>query len=249
MSYSNEQREITIEDLKNTPRYELYRKMSAMMKGSPKPGRYVEFLPTVFSTVLARREKDPIIMFEAVIDELRRLWNISPRMPVSGPWHHTIVPGVLIASLRNNGYPFTDEDVEEALKRGSLVPAAACGFLGACGAAVGLGVAVSVITKATPYHDKERSLALKYSAEAITLVARHGGPHCCRLASYVVILHAVRVFEKEFGYKLPTPSPKELIGRCTLWEENPVCHMERCMFNPLVRKLAEEREKASTAGS
>ena len=249
MSCSNEQREITIEDLKNTPRYELYRKMSAMLKGSPKPGRYVEFLPTVFSTVLASREKNPIIMFEAIIDKLRKLWNISPRMPVSGPWHHAVVPGVLIASLRNNGYPFTDEDVEEALKRGALVPAAACGFLGACGAAVGLGIAVSVITKATPYHDKERSLVLKYSAEATTLVARHGGPHCCRLASYVVILHAVKVFEKEFGYKLPTPSSKELIGRCTLWEENPVCHMERCMFNPLVRKLAEERKKTNTAGS
>ncbi|MEM3546641.1 MAG: DUF5714 domain-containing protein [Candidatus Bathyarchaeia archaeon] len=246
---SEEVKEVTIEELKNTPRYELYRKMSAMMKGSPKPGRYVEFLPTVFNTVLAAREKDPVIMFERVIDELRGLWNLSPRMPVSGPWHHAIVPGVLIASLRNNGYPFTDEDVEEALKRGSLVPAAACGFLGACGAAVGLGIAVSIITKATPYHDKERSLTLKYSAEAITLVARHGGPHCCRLASYVVILHAVRVFEKEFGYKLSTPSPGGLVGRCTLWKENPVCLMERCMFNPLVRKIAEERKKANTAKS
>ncbi|MEM2849442.1 MAG: DUF5714 domain-containing protein [Candidatus Bathyarchaeia archaeon] len=246
---SEEVKEVTIEDLKNTPRYELYRKMSAMMKGSPKPGRYVEFLPTVFNTVLAMGEKDPIIMFEKVIDELRILWNLSPSMPVSGPWHHTIVPGVLIASLRNNGYPFTDEDVEEALKRGSLVPAAACGFLGACGAAVGLGIAVSIITKATPYHDRERSLTLKYSAEAITLVAKHGGPHCCRLASYVVILHAVRVFEKEFGYELPTPSPRELVGRCTLWEENPVCHMERCMFNLLVRKLAKGRKKANNAKS
>jgi len=234
---------VTMEELKNTPWYDEFRLKSSRARGSFVPGRYKVFLPTIFKVVIARREKDPIVMFENVIDELRKLWDLTPEMPANGPWHHTIVPGVLIAALRNNGYPFTDKHVEEALKRGAKTPAAACGFMGNCGAAVGLGIAVSIVTKATPYHDKERSLALRYTAEALNEVAKRGGPHCCRLASYVVILHAVRVFKKEFGYELPIPKPKELIGRCTLWDKNPTCHKERCMFNPLLREKAEAKNK------
>ena len=33
-------------------------------------------------------------------------------------WHHFVVPGVLIASLRNLGYEFGNRDVEEAMSRG-----------------------------------------------------------------------------------------------------------------------------------
>ncbi|MBO3804208.1 MAG: hypothetical protein JTT11_10160 [Candidatus Brockarchaeota archaeon] len=69
--------------------------------------------------------------------DLRERWDLTEKMPVHGPWHHAIIPGVLVATLRNNGYPFDYEDVKEALHRGRMVPAAACGFLGTCGCAVG----------------------------------------------------------------------------------------------------------------
>ena len=63
-----------------------------------------------------------------------------------GPEHHAIVPGAIIAAVRNTGYPVPEGAIEKALERASKVPGGWCGLYGDCGAAVGVGIAVSVLT-------------------------------------------------------------------------------------------------------
>jgi len=101
---------------------------------------YEEFMPILFEIVPKREEKDPIPMYEGIIEELRKRWAASEQLPFHGPWHHGLVGGILIASLKNNGYDFSESDIKEALKRGLMIPAGGCGFLGICGAGTGAGI-------------------------------------------------------------------------------------------------------------
>jgi hypothetical protein len=226
------------ERLKKCNRYSVYREESARLKAQPRPGLYEKFMPTIYSVVLGRTEKDPVIMFENTMKDLRGMWDVTEKMPANGPWHHAIIPGILIATLRNNGYRFDDEDVKEALFRGHMVPAGACGFLGTCGCAVGVGVTVSIVTASTPLHDKERSKTLASAAEAIRRVAVGGGGpkgHCCTKSAYIAITYAVNVLD-ELGYKVPSPTPREMVGRCKVSPLNKRCHRERCMYFPAYLK-------------
>jgi hypothetical protein len=61
-----------------------------------------------------------------------------------------------------------DGALETVLKRSSKVPGGWCGYYGACGAAVGVGIAVSALTGATPLKGQERSLALAATAFALS---------------------------------------------------------------------------------
>jgi len=189
---------------------------------------YQSFMPQIFQVIPARREKDPVVMYEAVIDELRNRWTASSRLPFHGPWHHGMTAGMIIAALRNNGYDFDDGDIREALKRGLMVPAGACGFLGACGAAAGLGVAVSIVLRSTPFRNDVRSRALAAGAEAIRRVGRAGGPRCCARSTYATLSLAAGELKK-LGYEIPQAP---LAGRCVKHSLNAQCHGPICPYFP-----------------
>lgn len=189
---------------------------------------YKEFMPVIFEIVPAMEDRDPVLIYENVIRELRRRWTASENLPFHGPWHHGLVAGILIASLRNNGYEFTDDDIREALKRGLMVPAGGCGFLGVCGAGAGLGIALSIIQGSTPFHEDERSKSLEAGKEAFGRIARLGGPRCCTLSTYTTLALAGRVL-KDFGYEIPVG---KVGGRCVDYRLNPQCHLQRCPYFP-----------------
>jgi len=189
---------------------------------------YKAFMPKIFGIVVARGEKDPYILYENVIKDLRKEWTASPQLPFHGPWHHGLVGGIIIAALRNNGHDFNDNDVTEALKRGLMIPAGGCGFLGICGAAAGLGIASSIINRSTPFHDKERSIALEMSSKAIKMISRLGGPRCCAMSTYATLDIAKRDLGS-IGLDMEGGSSS---GRCADNKLNPQCHKERCPYYP-----------------
>ena len=82
----------------------------------------------------------------AILEQVMALTGL----PMHGPEHHAIVPGVIIAAARNAGVPVPDRALEMALERAGKVPGGWCGYYGVCGAAVGVGIAVSVLSGATP---------------------------------------------------------------------------------------------------
>ena len=90
----------------------------------------------------------------------------SESVNMHGPEHHFLVPAVLVTSY----YNIKGDEKEKlkklavAKKRGSAVPGGVCGFYGSCGAAVGTGIFISIITGATPTTKESWGLANKMTA-------------------------------------------------------------------------------------
>ena len=180
---------------------------------------------------MAKKEKEPIALFENAMRDMAPYWipsEVYPVMSPHGPYHHALVPAVIIQALRNNGYDFGDEQVVQAVRRGLMIPAMGCACWGACGAGVGVGVAVSLVLNANIWDDRPRSQAMEAQADAMVRIAKLGGPYCCPLASYRSISAAVN-YLKGLGYELPK---EKVAGRCIFSPTNPNCHKERCPYHP-----------------
>lgn len=150
----------------------------------------LEVLKQVLSTT---KSTNPAEIIEQVMGH--------PSVPMHGPEHHAIVPAAIIAAVRNTGYPVTESAVDRAIERGSKVPGGWCGLYGDCGAAVGVGIAVSVLTNATPLTGKERSLALGATSFALSRML-DSQPRCCKRASRVAIEAAVDYLHDKLGINL-----------------------------------------------
>ena len=148
-----------------------------------------------------------------------------PSVPMHGPEHHAMVPGVIIAAVRNAGYPVPEGAIEKALERASKVPGGWCGLYGDCGAAVGVGIAVSVLTNATPLTGKQRSLALRATSFALARML-DDQPRCCKRASRIAVEAAVDFLKEHLNIILP----KSKKPRCTYSPRNKQCAQEQCPF-------------------
>jgi len=160
---------------------------------------------------------DPLAILEKVM--------AHPSVPMHGPEHHAMVPGVIIAAVRNAGYPIPEEAIEKALDRASKVPGGWCGLYGDCGAAVGVGIAVSVLTEATPLTGKQRSMSMQ--ATSLTLARMlDNQPRCCKRASRIAVMAAVDFLKENLNIILPMSEKP----RCTYMSRNEQCAKLECPF-------------------
>jgi len=151
-----------------------------------------------------------------------------PVMVMHGPAHHMLVAPAVLTALSNSGQrPLKPGRLTSAIKRTSDIPYAACGTRGECGAAVSVGALVSILTGASYLKDRERSLAVQATAEALQAVADGGGPRCCKQSVYLSLETAVAFLWYELGLKLPLTIRCEFIGR------NEECKKERCQYYEL----------------
>jgi hypothetical protein len=174
----------------------------------------------VLKNVLARsKSTNPAEILEQVM--------AHPSVPMHGPEHHVIVPAVIIAAIRNAGYPVPEGAIDKALERASKVPGGWCGLYGDCGAAVGIGIAVSVLTNATPLTGKERGLALGATALALSKLL-DDQPRCCKRSSRIAVEAAVNYLEDKLGIKL---GQSKLIP-CAYTIRNQQCAKGECPYYP-----------------
>ena len=165
----------------------------------------------------ATKSTDPAEIIEQVM--------AHPSVPMHGPEHHAIVPAVIITAVRNAGYPIPNDAIEKAIERASKVPGGWCGLYGDCGAAVGMGIAVSVLTSATPLTGKERTLAL--GATSFTLAHMlDSQPRCCKRASRIAVEAAVDYLNEKLGIRLE----KSKSIQCTYTLRNQQCVKEECPY-------------------
>jgi hypothetical protein len=150
-----------------------------------------------------------------------------PGLPMHGPEHHAIVPGVIVAAARNAGAAVPEGDLESALARGAKIPGGWCGYYGACGAAVGVGIAVSTLSKATPLTGKERSLALGATSLALARMV-DDQPRCCKRASRLAVEAAVEYLREHLDIDLPAGER----ARCASPDRNAQCAGPACPFHP-----------------
>jgi hypothetical protein len=168
---------------------------------------------------------DPAAILEQVMSH--------PAVPMHGPEHHAIVPAAIIAAVSNSGYPLPEGSVEKAIERASKVPGGWCGLYGDCGAAVGSGIAISVITGATPLTGKPRTLALAATCQALSrMLDEH--PRCCKRASRIAIQSTIDFLRENLVINLPQSDKT----RCTYSLRNQQCAKEKCPFYPVDFEMA-----------
>ena len=161
--------------------------------------------------------RDPSALLEQIL--------ALPTLEMHGPEHHAIVPGVIVAAARNAGADLPAGALEAALTRGGKVPGGWCGYYGACGAAVGVGVAVSIMTQATPLRGRERSLALAATSFALARTV-DDQPRCCKRASRVAVAAAVDFLRDRLAFDLPATHDMS----CSLSPRNRQCPGRACPF-------------------
>lgn len=103
----------------------------------------------VIQHLLAHSTEQDLI---ALLSRIRR----HRAIPVHGPEHHSLVPGILVTAYRNAGGRIGDVKIQQAILRGRTIAGGSCAFLGICGAAAGVGTAFSILLKATPYDGPRR---------------------------------------------------------------------------------------------
>ncbi len=163
------------------------------------------------------REHDPGAILEQAM--------AHPSVPMHGPEHHIMVPAAIVAAVKNAGYAVGNGLIEKAIERSSKVPGGWCGSHGDCGAAVGVGVAVSVITGATPLTGKPRTLAMGATADALSRML-DDQPRCCKRASRTAMSAAVRYLRDKLGIELPYTRP----APCSYTKKNTECPREECSY-------------------
>ena len=163
-------------------------------------------------------------------DMLRLLQKIRqhPAIPMHGPEHHAIVPGVILATYRNRGGDIVKEDILTGIDRGSKVPGGACGFWGSCGAAIGVGIAFSVLFSATPLTASARQTAQQTTAKVLARIAETTSGRCCQRESVTALMEAAAISrtylpvallaEKVFPCRQSAANKECIRKRCSLWD-------------------------------
>ena len=126
-------------------------------------------LDSIVVMCLAERSTDPIEVLEKMMSK--------PFCHMHGPEHHVLVGAALLTAY-NNALPDSlrlnlAEDLPEVISRGRQVPGGACGYMGACGAAISTGIFMSVVTRNTPLSTDSWRLCNLMTAKALEQVAEY----------------------------------------------------------------------------
>ena len=146
----------------------------------------------------SRPANDFIEQYCAVTDEADPLAMAltlmrNPSLKMHGPEHHFLVSAVLITAwcIERENRDRTPLLLAEARFRAEDTRGDFCGKHGGCGAAMGAGIAYSIITGSSPLSAQEWRLANLMAATCLTAVAETGGPRCCKRDAFLSIMTAV----------------------------------------------------------
>lgn len=152
------------------------------------------------------------------------------RFPIHGPEHHAMVPAIIVTTYGNLSGNVTDEHILTALERGSKVPGGACGYMGVCGAAIGVGIGFSILIQASPLTPTPRQLVQDIVSKVLKDIAAFQAARCCQRDSYTALKAAEHISSSLLPIRLQAQAPlvcrqymknRECIGRaCPLHKFN-----------------------------
>lgn len=159
---------------------------------------------------------------------LMELITMHPSIHNHGPEYHSLVPAILLATYYNAIHRKEElsNQLIEAFKRSEEIPVGSCGFNGICGAAVGVGIFMSLILHTTPLSLKGWKHRNQLVAGALNLIATEGDPRCCKRNAYLVISYTIDIMRKDFNI------PMDRSGNisCVHVEPNKECIKSKCRF-------------------
>ena len=178
-------------------------------------------LLSITSHALTMDSKDPVTIAVRMMKE-------KP-IHMHGPEHHYLIVAALLCAYKNSG---GSVDLEKALRaarqRSKNVPGGACGMWGSCGAGIGAGIFISIITEATPLSVEEWGQANLATAKSLFDIAQNGGPRCCKRNTWLSILSAVDITKEITGVQME----KKTDVKCSFFTKNPTCKKGKCLFYP-----------------
>lgn len=165
-------------------------------------------------------------------DLVERLLQI-PQLPMHCPVHHYIVPAALLSVCRRaqkQERALLARNLEEARSRAQHVLGGFCGFYGACGAAVGLGVFWSVITDSTPLTRQTWGELNRATGQGLLEIAQVGGPRCCKRVTYTCLHSVIPQIRRLLELDIDFPAHVS----CAYHTHNQECIKQDCPYYPLL---------------
>jgi len=147
---------------------------------------------------------------------------------IHGPEHHSMVPAIILTALRNSGENISDDQVLTGIQRGQSIAGGACAFFGACGAAIGVGIAFSILLGANPLRGDKRQMALKTTQKVLGKIAAYDAPRCCQRDCWLALQQASILLKEMFGKDMQVGQPIP----CDQFSQNKECIRERCPLWP-----------------
>jgi predicted RNA-binding Zn-ribbon protein involved in translation (DUF1610 family) len=181
-----------------------------------------ETVDVIEQACLASLETDPVALTLTVMRH--------PKVKMHGAEHHYLTPAALLTAycnVRGEAPERKASLLAEAKKRAVQVPGGTCGYWGACGAGIGTGIFVSLVTGATPRSKEPWVLAQTMTSEVLGLYAKLGGPRCCKRNTWVATLAAAKFARQRLDTPMSARGP-----RCEFSPSNPDCHKQECPFHP-----------------
>ncbi len=174
-------------------------------------------------------EKDLITLLELI--------RSHPAIPMHGPEHHAMIPGIILACYRNSGGDIKKEAILTGIRRGADIPGGVCGFWGVCGAAIGAGIAASTILAATPLTPVPRQTSQSFSAKILTVISQYRGGRCCQRETVLALTETARLSAE----MLSVPLEAKGIIRCEQYLRNKECIRKQCpLWENRVKNLEPE---------
>lgn len=160
----------------------------------------------------------------ALLQEMRQ----HPAIPRHGPEYHLLVPAVILTAYRNLGGEVPPEMFAAALQRGRSVPGGVCGFWGVCGAAAGVGIAMSLLLQANPVKPRERRRVMGAVQAVLKEMAIWEAARCCQRESWLALRRAAELSRE----LLPLPLSAEAPLVCRQSGEHRECLQSACPLWP-----------------
>lgn len=171
---------------------------------------------------LSTKDKNPISIAESMMKK--------PFVNMHGPEHHYLIISALLSAFKNSGGIIDlEKSLNKAKHRAKSVPGGICGTWGSCGAGIGTGIFISIITKATPLSVEEWSLSNLMTSESLLNISKNGGPRCCKRNTFLSIETAIDFTDKHCNIKME--KPKTIT--CSFFHNNPTCKKTDCLYYPL----------------
>ena len=156
--------------------------------------------------------------------EMMQEIRTHPSIPIHGPEHHALVPGIILATFRNLGGNVSDEMLATGIRRSSQVAGGSCAFSGICGAAAGVGVAFSLILDANPFKQQERQTVMHVVNRISQKIAENKAARCCQRESWIALRQAAEI-SREI---LPLQLHANAKYRCLQKLQNQYCMGKAC---------------------
>jgi hypothetical protein len=176
---------------------------------------------------LASETRDPMTLALAAMRH--------PKVKMHGPEHHFLAPAVLVSAWCNlGGDPGRKASLlVEVRRRSEPVLGGFCGYQGACGAAIGVGTFVSLVTNGNPLAGRPRGLSIRATGEAMRVIGDMEAPRCCKRDTFLALLSAARFAREHLGIDLPARGVT-----CEFHEMNRECIGAACPFHRRTEQAA-----------